>query len=174
MIPFGPGRRPARRPGVHRRCSGLYNGGGGAMTLDDIRPGNRLYELATTRLDYRRHWRATFGLCADEADQRGIRHMGVRPEPLVQLLLRDHARRFPHQQREELERFRREMPNLVTGAQLAPRCVEHEAAKASDHDVPEIPVLDVDALEKRAGTILFSSLQKLRINGSGADPTSRP
>jgi hypothetical protein len=40
------------------------------MTLDDIRPGSRAYELACTDDRYRERWRQRFGLTEEEAAQR--------------------------------------------------------------------------------------------------------
>jgi hypothetical protein len=44
-----------------------------------------------------------------ETHKRRIRHKRSRPQPLVQFGLADHARRLANQEREQIERLRREM-----------------------------------------------------------------
>ena len=75
----------------------------------------------------------------DEPDQRGVGHMAVGPELLVQLLLGQHARGLADQQRQQLERLGREVPDAVIAAQLSARRVEHEGPEPQDHDAPQIP-----------------------------------
>ena len=56
----------------------------------------------------------------DETDERRLCHERVGPEPLVQLLLVNDARRFGDEHREQIEGLRREMDVRIAATQLSP------------------------------------------------------
>src|SRR5262249_41126893 len=86
--------------------------------------------------DERRSWIGVLEHSADflhQSDQGGVRHDPLRPETLMQFRFRHDARRGVDQQRQQVERFGREMRIAIAAPQLPPLRIELESAEAG-HD----------------------------------------